>query len=212
MRAKTRTDTEIRYASIEDEYRAGVVPISVLAKRIGVSRAAVGKYFTSRGILRNLKDQIRTAAEQKAARALLIRDVADKPLSDDEIVDAVSDVVMAITMKQRERINRYVALSEELYREQLEQTINIDDLRRLGDLMENPDEKGMDRLNEIYKKIIATPTRVDSFRKLTESFKTLIGIERQAYNISDNANGDSDKNVESIESILLAARERGAKA
>jgi hypothetical protein len=41
----------------------------------------------------------------------------------------------------------------------------------------------MDRLNDLYKKVISTPGRVDTAKKLIESMKTVIGMEREAYNI-----------------------------
>ena len=62
-------------------------------------------------------------------------------------------------------------------------------------------DDGFDKLNELYKKVIATPSRIDSFKKLSESLKTLTGLERQAFGMADNSNGDADKDG-SFESML----------
>lgn len=35
--------------------------------------------------------------------------------------------------------------------------------------------------------------RIDGIKKLTDSLKTLVGLERQAYGMADNANGEADK-------------------
>ena len=47
-------------------------------------------------------------------------------------------------------------------------------------------------MNELYRKVIDTPSRVDSTKKLSDTLKNLIGLERQAWNMADNANGDAD--------------------
>ncbi len=47
--------------------------------------------------------------------------------------------------------------------------------------MLEPDDKGQDKLNEIYHKVISMPERVKSVKALSEALKNLIGLERQAY-------------------------------
>ncbi|MDI5448940.1 hypothetical protein MJL27_27140, partial [Salmonella enterica subsp. enterica serovar Anatum] len=42
------------------------------------------------------------------------------------------------------------------------------------------DDKGRDRLNETYQKVISLPSRVKSLKDLSDSLKTLIGLEREA--------------------------------
>ncbi|EDT2653802.1 hypothetical protein Y608_004945, partial [Salmonella enterica subsp. enterica] len=57
-------------------------------------------------------------------------------------------------------------------------------LEQLGDIMFAPDDKGRDRLNETYQKVISLPSRVKSLKDLSDSLKTLIGLEREAWSIS----------------------------
>ncbi|HHD7578734.1 TPA: hypothetical protein ACOVI3_002944, partial [Escherichia coli] len=54
-------------------------------------------------------------------------------------------------------------------------------------IMFDPDDKGRDRLNEIYQKVISLPSRVKSMKDLSDSLKTLIGLEREAYSIENKA-------------------------
>ncbi|MGQ7090747.1 hypothetical protein ACUOBA_18165, partial [Escherichia coli] len=42
-------------------------------------------------------------------------------------------------------------------------------------------------LNEIYQKVISLPSRVKSMKDLSDSLKTLIGLEREAYSIENKA-------------------------
>ena len=69
------------------------------------------------------------------------------------------------------------------------QTSNIDVLYRLGELMANPDENGVDKLNDLYRKIISLSGRVDNAKKLSEALKNLIGLEREAYDLKAGSGG-----------------------
>jgi hypothetical protein len=53
----------------------------------------------------------------------------------------------------------------------------------LSELMRAPDDAGMDRLNDLYREVTSISRRVDTVKKLIESRKTVIGKEREAYNI-----------------------------
>ena len=41
----------------------------------------------------------------------------------------------------------------------------------------------INRLNDIYKKVISTPGRVDTAKKLIETMKSVVSMEREAYGI-----------------------------
>ena len=63
----------------------------------------------------------------------------------------------------------------------------------LGVLLHAPDEKGVDKLNAIYQKVISTPGRTSAVKQLAETLKILIGLERQAFGLADNGNGEADQ-------------------
>ena len=58
-------------------------------------------------------------------------------------------------------------------------------LGQLGELMRKPDEKGVDKLNDLYQKIISLPGRVDTAKKAIESMRHAITMEREAYGIEN---------------------------
>ncbi|EOK2809978.1 hypothetical protein ACJY85_000562, partial [Escherichia coli] len=64
---------------------------------------------------------------------------------------------------------------------------DVSALEKLGELMFDPDDKGQDKLNDLYHKIISLPSRVKSMKDLSDSLKTLIGLEREAYSIENKA-------------------------
>jgi len=64
--------------------------------------------------------------------------------------------------------------------------------------MFEPDDKGYDKLNEIYHKVISMPGRVKSMKDLSDTLKTLIGLERQAYDIDGPAGDDASKKLSDL--------------
>lgn len=76
----------------------------------------------------------------------------------------------------------------------------------IAEILAAPDDRGQDRLNEAYRKAISLPQRIDGVKKLAETLKTLIGLERQAFGIADNAEGDKPKETPAEDSPTQAAR------
>ena len=58
-------------------------------------------------------------------------------------------------------------------------------------MLRSEDDKGMDKMNDLYRKVVSTPSRIDSVKKLADTLKTLVGLEREAWGIaSDNGDGN----------------------
>ena len=64
-------------------------------------------------------------------------------------------------------------------------------LENLGELMRSPDDKGADKLNDLYQKIISLPGRSKTLKDLTESLRILVTLERQAYGIEAGEDAES---------------------
>ncbi len=60
--------------------------------------------------------------------------------------------------------------------------------------MLDQDDKGHDKVNEIYHKVISMLERVKSVKALSEALKSLIGLERQAYDI-DVLNKQTNRDI-----------------
>jgi len=186
------------WETIEKDWRAGIKTKLQMSQEYGISRAAIDKHFDKLGIERDLTEKIKQRADAlvtQAAVAEVTREVTQKRLvtTEKEIVEVNARNQADLILAHRKDIPRYQKLAASIMSELEAQTGNKELFDQLGKLLQEADEKGMDKLNEIYRKVIATPQRVDSFKKLTETYKILIGLERQAFGISDNANGDADK-------------------
>jgi len=130
-----------------------------------------------------------------------------KLFTEKEIIEVNANIQATIQLRQRGRIQKHQDLGEKLLAELEAQTAGLEDFENLAELMKS--DAGFDKLNELYKKVIATPQRIDSFKKLSESLKTLVGLERQAFGMADNSNGDANnKNDDGISTIAELRRER----
>lgn len=179
---------------LEIEYRAGIKSFRTLGNEFGLSGARVAQIADEEGWTRDLKERIKAATEVKLNTAILDvkLDASDKVEQEDQVVDAGSDLQAGTVLKQRGRIGTLSTLSDKLTEELLHETVNLELYKQLGELMRAPDEKGKDRLNEIYTKVISSGSRISSFKALIESQKTLIGLQRQNVGLADNANGAAD--------------------
>ncbi|MCL6468701.1 MAG: hypothetical protein I4O48_10320, partial [Ralstonia sp.] len=112
--------------------------------------------------------------------------------SDRLIVEANAEVIANIRLSHRKDISRSRTLAMALLGELEQQTGNLDLFEKLGELLRAPDDKGMDRLNDLYQKIISTPGRIDGMKKLAETLKNLIGLEREAYGLKVGEDGGGE--------------------
>ena len=58
-------------------------------------------------------------------------------------------------------------------------------LSQLGEIMRSPDDKGNDKRNELYHKVISLGGRSSTLKTLAESLRLLVALERQAFGIDD---------------------------
>ena len=183
---------KVDWESIELDFRAGLKTLRVIADEHGLSHVAVTKRAKRDGWARDLSVRIRAKTEYLVNKRLVNEKVTKERLvTEKQLIDAAAETQTTIVVTHRKDIQRSRAIGTKLFLELEAQTDNNELYGQLGELMAKPNVN-FDKLNEIYKKTIAMPGRVDSFKKLTDSLKNTIGMERQAFGLADNANGDAD--------------------
>lgn len=190
---------DIDWENVELEYRAGIRSLRAIGSQFGVSDAGIIKRAKRDGWERDLKVRIQAATEAKLAELAIPVSPevsAARLVSENEIVKANSETQVDVILANRKDIQRALTLVYSFFTELEETTNNRALFSQLGELMRSPDEKGVDKLNDIYLKSVSMPSRVSAMKSLTDSLKTLIGLQRQAYGLADNANGESDRPVE----------------
>lgn len=184
------------WEKIELEYRAGVKSIRQVALEFDVSDAAIRKRAKRDDWTRDLNAKIQAKADDLVRKEQVRNEVRASPeykATEKETIDANANLVASIRISHRKDIERSRRMVMDLFSE-LEHMIGIDQallLQELGDMMYKPNEKGVDKLNDLYMKIIQLPNRVKSIKDLSDALKTLIGLEREAHGLNkEEAKGE----------------------
>ncbi len=97
-------------------------------------------------------------------------------------------------MAHRGDISRGRRLTNKLLDELEGLTDNRHLFEALGELMRSEDDNGQDKRNDLYQKIIDLPGRSKTMKEMAETLKTLISLERQAYDLDTKSGGnDADE-------------------
>lgn len=178
---------------IEADYRAGLLSVREIAAAQGISHVAIAKRAKRDGWTRDLSKRIQDKAEQLVTTRTVTTSVTtEQAVTDRAIVEANAEVIAGIRLAHRKDISRSRTLAMALLGELEQQTGNLELFEQLGEMLRSPDDKGIDRLNDLYQKVISTPGRIDGMKKLAETLKNLIGLEREAYGLKIGEDGGGE--------------------
>lgn len=177
------------WEAIERDYRAGILSYAEMGKLHGVTKGRICIVAKKQGWTQDLSAKIKAKADAKVNAATVNAEVNDsRAVSIAETIEIGATVLARVKMSHRTDIGRSRTLAMALLEELEMQTAQVPELAQLGELMAAPDEKGVDKLNELYHKIISLPSRTKTMKDLGDTLKTLIGLEREAFGL--DAAGD----------------------
>lgn len=182
---------------IELDYRAGVKTLRQIAAEHGITHGAINKRAKRPGQEweRDLSAKIKAKADLLVSKAAVSKEVStERAAAERDVVDANAQAIANVRLAHRADIQRSRSIVMSLLAE-LEQQTGADSvalLGQLGELMAKPDDKGIDKLNELYHKIISLPGRAKTMKDLGESLRVLVAMERQAFGLDDKDNAPVD--------------------
>jgi hypothetical protein len=165
------------WAKVQAEYESGVDSLANIARRYGISDAAIAMRATRKGWVRDPEVRAKIILERDAAVAAAYEEHKKQVLVTSAHVQA------SVIVAHRKDIERARKLVSNPLDELTDVTEHRETFEELGDIMHNPDERGRDRLNKVYHKVISLPERSTALNTLSTALKSLISLERQAYNI-----------------------------
>lgn len=187
---------------IEADYRAGLLSVREIAASQGISHTAIQKRAKAEGWERDLGAKIKAKAEALVAKREVAKSVAMETAATERvIVEANAEVIASVRMAHRTDIARARRLAMTLLEELEVETGNVDLFHELGEILRAEDDKGQDKRNDIYRKVISSAGRIDGMKKLAETLKVLISLEREAYGLAENERPQSDNNAELLKEI-----------
>lgn len=177
---------------IEQLYRAGVLSLREIAIACpGTNHVAITRRASKYGWVQDLSAKIKAKANDIVTRQAVTADVtAERAVSDQAVIEVNAQVIANIRMAHRTDIGRSRKLAIKLLDELEGLTDNRDLFDQLGDLMRSEDDKGQDKRNDLYMKVIDLPARTKTMKELADTLKTLVALERQAYDLGTNPEGD----------------------
>ena len=159
---------KVDWEKIEAAYRAGRLSLREIGAEYGVSHVAINKKAKKEEWSRDLSAKIKAKADAMVTKAEVTGKVTKA--SEKEIVEANAQAILEIRLSHRKDIRRAKSLVANLFSE-VENAVKKDDQEAPGE-------------------ILTIPQRVDCVRKLTDSAKTLIGLEREAWGIKTDEQGE----------------------
>lgn len=188
MAEEKKTRKPIDWAAVEKDYRAGVLTDRALGAMHGVSHAAVQKRAKRDGWSKDLTERIRQKAEDKVAKDEVAKEVANSEAvaTEKQIIDANAEMMANVIRGHRHDATRLRAVVNTLL-EKVELVLSESALfAQIGEICAKPDDNGSaDKVNEIYHKVIALPSQTDTTKKLAETLKLLIELERKIFKIEE---------------------------
>lgn len=170
---------------IEIDFRAGVLSVREIGAKHGLSHTAISKRAKAEGWDRDLNAKVKAKADAMVAKREVSAMVAtEKVETERQIVEATAQVIADVRMGHRNEIRRFRSLAMAMLSELEAETGDPALFEELGDMLRSEDDKGRDARNEIYRKVISSAGRIDSLKKLADTLKTLIALEREAYGIA----------------------------
>lgn len=205
-------ELHLDWEAIERDYRAGLLTLRELAEIHGGSHVTIARKAKKENWERDLSARVAARAAAIVTRAAVTEsETKQRAVSDRRVVEATAQAIATVILRQHASIRRNRALSEKLLDELEAQCDQPEIFAQLGELLSSPDEKGTDKLNEIYRKVISLPSRIDGAKKMAETLRILISLEREAYHMDKEAPAETILSCESVATLkrLKAAIEAG---
>ncbi|CDG97347.1 conserved hypothetical protein [Xenorhabdus bovienii str. puntauvense] len=184
------------WEAIESAYRAGLMSLREIASQHGISEGAIRKRAKRDDWSRDLAAKVKERTDDLVRKKEVRKQVrSETTFSERVLIEATAEVIATVRMAHRGDIRRAREITNTLFDELGAECADVESLRKLGELMFQPDDNGRDRLNEVYQSVISLPERVKAVKALSDAMKNLIGLERQAYDIDGPTGDDSTKKL-----------------
>jgi hypothetical protein len=190
---------------IEANYRAGLLSVREIAASQGISHTAIQKRAKAESWERDLSAKIQAKADRLVAKREVAKQVATERVETDRaIVEANAEVIAQVRLNHRGDIARARKLAMSLMSEIEVETDSLELFEELGEVLRSEDDKGQDKRNDIYRKVISGASRIDSMKKLADTLKVLISLEREAYGIETDSKqqGGGDDMVSVLSQLI----------
>ncbi|MCE0860696.1 hypothetical protein PshuTeo2_36260 [Pseudomonas hunanensis] len=190
------------WEAIERAYRAGVLSVREIAAAHEVSHTAINKRAKRDGWDRDLKAKIKAKADALVSRREVSTEVSSKQAETErEIIELNAEVIANIRMAHRGDISRSRRLTNKLLDELESLTDEQGTIKELIDQLKDGDHEDGEAMADVLalaKKMSALPARTKTMKELAETLKTLVALERQAYDLDVKQGGSEEETLSKL--------------
>lgn len=186
---------------IELDYRSGILTLREIAELNGITHGAINKRAKRDGWVRDLNAKIRAKAAELVSRQEVSKEVSKEQLATEmEVIDANASLQANVLLSHRKDIQKGRKLAVSLLEELEHQTDDKELFERLGEIISSDDANAQ----RAFNKVISSSGRIDNLKKLSDTMKNLIALERQAIGLSDDYAVQSDEEtITKIERVII---------
>ncbi|WP_060489637.1 hypothetical protein [Pseudomonas sp. NBRC 111121] len=190
------------WEAIERAYRAGVLSVREIAAAHEVSHTAINKRAKRDGWDRDLKAKIKAKADALVSKREVSTEVSSKQAETErEIIELNAEVIANIRMTHRGDISRSRRLTNKLLDELESLTDEQGTIKELIAQLkdgEHDDGEAMADVLALAKKMSALPARTKTMKELADTLKTLVALERQAYDLDVKQGGSEEDTLSKL--------------
>jgi hypothetical protein len=191
----------VDWERIDQLFRAGVLSLREIAAACpGSNHVAIARRAKKEGWVQDLTAKIKAKANDLVTRQAVTADVtAERAVTDRALIEINAQVIANVRMAHRGDISRSRSVANKLLDELEGLTDNRDLFEQLGELLRSEDDKGQDKRNDLYMRVIDLPARTKTMKDLADTLKNLIALERQAYDLGNKPEGEGGDKPESTD-------------
>lgn len=168
------------------QYRIGTMSLREIASMHGITEGAIRKRAKKEEWTRDLAAKVRAKADELVRKELVRNEVRKETATEKESIDTEAQVLARVRLTHRKDISKGRTLAMSLMEELEAQTGSAELMQKLGEIMSDPDKSGNDKkLAEAYQKAISLGGRVQTMRSLSDTIRTLVSLEREAYGLDN---------------------------
>lgn len=179
----------IDWAAIERQFRLGQKTNKQLAYEFKVSESQIGRKAKA-GCW--VPDRVEDVAALTSALLEENRNAIANATPTDFEVQVAARTNADVVFEHRAGLARLRALRDKLLHEVEAITDNLAQAYKLAELTRNEDARGHDRRNDLLRRVISMPERIEATKKLAEIDERIRKGEREAFGMDKESSGKAD--------------------
>lgn len=194
----------VDWERIEQLFRAGVLSLREIAAACpGSNHVAIARRAKKEGWVQDLSAKIKAKANDLVTRQAVTADVtANRAVTDRIVIDSNAQNIADVRLGHRKDIARAVRLTNKLLDELESLTDEQGTIKELIEQLKDGDYEDGNAMADMLSltgKIAALPSRTKTLKELSETLKTLIALQRQAYDLGNKPEGEGGDKPESTD-------------